>query len=88
MDTVKFEIVLSRSLHPNSTLPSPVPSLPRDASPTGVASPVPDHHAERSSGCSANSTDLFLGKSPQAMKQASLGDRFHDWMEFDLEHGL
>lgn len=102
MDTVKFEIALSRN-HPNKVrnTPSPtassstsaiVPHLPSDSETTGTATPVPETPTKLNNSLSRDMVagPLFSSnkiESPK-MEKKDLGDRFHDWMEMDLEHGL
>jgi hypothetical protein len=88
MDTVKFEIALSRYPPKGSRTPSPataatVPTLPKEERPKEhIPSPLQDRKVP-----AVEETPSPVQLAPQEDKQ-SLGDRFHDWMEMDLEHGL
>ena len=104
MDTVKFDIALSR--YPPRKSPTPLSASATVPSVTG--------HAAATSCVQASSpkSDSILLKVPAASSgiaspvhfgppadqkppadqtsemKLSLADRFHDWMEMDLEHGL
>lgn len=104
MDTVKFDIALSR--YPPRKSPTPlsasatVPSVVDDgtaASHAEASSPKGDSVLltvpAASSGIASPvhfgpPADQKQSTDPKSGIKSTLADRFHDWMEMDLEHGL
>lgn len=91
MDTVKFEIALARNPPRNSSTGegARVPCLSDDgqsgeslAKASSVELNVPGTRKDVTTHIELSSME------EKKEKRQSLGDRFHDWMEMDLEHGL
>jgi hypothetical protein len=98
MDTVRFDIALAR--HPPrrspSCPPSPAPEVPSLSSDegrddrerdTGHAEALDVDLAGPNKGGMESPTHFAPSLIPEN-KDQSLGEKFHEWMETDLEHGL
>ncbi len=108
MDTVKFDIALSR-YRPNHQ--GSVPSISGSPSPNDPSSPTGPKPAITVDGQNANERQVPSPSSTSCLERAvlcnpaeqremlptsnlgdkesvSLSERFHNWMEMDLEHGL
>lgn len=104
MDTVKFDIALARYPPRKSPTPlsasATVPSVTGDvADASRVEAPSPKSNSSLLKVPAAGSgiaspihfgppTDPKPPTDQASGVKLSLADRFHDWMEMDLEHGL
>ncbi|PJF18050.1 hypothetical protein PSACC_02127 [Paramicrosporidium saccamoebae] len=86
MDTVKFEIALARYPPRSSATPSPAPS----ATVPSLTKESPGTPTLQEDVKVPATTKNISGNGRAVVPEGkqSLGDRFHDWMEMDLEHGL
>jgi hypothetical protein len=89
MDTVRFDIALGRNPPRPRSAPSPtpsatVPSLPQNSTPQAK----PNEHLSVPISTRIDSPVNYEAPLLKESPKQTLSDRFHDWMEMDLEHGL
>lgn len=90
MDTVKFDIALSR--HPPRCSPTPVaatvPSLSSPETPLHYYGDITSGEPKAQTPTSSLLDSPGIPDQKSTKKEATLGEKFHDWMEMDMEHGL
>jgi len=97
MDTVKFDIALSRHPPRRTLTPTPAPvaaTVPTLSKPAPRQPEVPLHYDTVSgelkvpTPMSSVLDSSGISEQKDIKKEATLSEKFHDWMETDMEHGL